>query len=341
MAHKSKESKAMAQNPLYQQLAEAIGVGDSAIIPKIFAILATEDEARMLLAAAPPATIEEIAAKTGFSVDKVEKMMEPLFKKGLIFKSKKEGKVRYYRVRQLFQFHDATIVTKGLPRKFFKLWKEYYDTEFKRHHRQFESILPNSVVRVIPVNIAVEPDIRVAAFEDIKQIVERAENLAVTNCTCRLVDGSCGKPLEVCIQCNRSADYALERGTGRKISKEEAIALLKTCEEVGLVHVVNNMRSIGHVICNCCDDCCINWPAPRQTGVNFAAPSRFLAVCDPAVCTECAICVERCHFDAIDMDKETERIDAVRCMGCGLCVVTCPTGAMTLKEIRGEDFVPA
>ncbi len=331
----------MAPNPLYQQLAEAIGVGDSAIIPKIFAVLANEDEARVLLAAAPPATIEELAEKTGLAADTVEKMMEPLFNKGLIFKSKKEGKVRYYRVRQLFQFHDATIVTKGLPQKFFQLWKEYYDTEFKRHHRQFEAILPNSVVRVIPVNIAVEPEIRVAAFEDIKQIVEKAANLAVTNCTCRLVDGDCGKPVEVCIQCNRSADYALERGTGRRISKEEALAMLKMCEEAGLVHVVNNVKSIGHVICNCCDDCCINWPSPRQAGVNFAAPSRFTVACDLDLCTECAICLDRCHFDAIDMDNKTERIDEERCMGCGLCVVTCPTGALTLKEVRGEDFVPA
>jgi DNA-binding transcriptional ArsR family regulator len=122
----------MSQNPLYQQLAAAIGVGDSVIIPKIFAILANEDEAKVLLAAAPPATVEEIAEKTGLAADTVGKMMEPLFKKGLIFKSKKEGKTRYYRVRQLFQFHDATIVTKGLPREFFQLWKEYYDTEFKR-----------------------------------------------------------------------------------------------------------------------------------------------------------------------------------------------------------------
>jgi Pyruvate/2-oxoacid:ferredoxin oxidoreductase delta subunit len=331
----------MTKDPLYQQLAEAIGVGDSVIIPKIFAILANADEARVLLAAAPPAPLEEIAEKAGLPVDAVEGMIEPLFKKGLMFKSKKEGKVRYYRVRQLFQFHDATIVTKDLPREFFELWKEYYDTEFKKHHRQFESILPNSVVRVVPVNIAVEPDIQVAAFEDIKQLVQSAENLAVTNCTCRLVDGSCGKPLEVCIQCNRSADYALERGTGRKITKEEALEILRMCEEEGLVHVVNNTRSIGHVICNCCEDCCINWPGPRQSGVNFAAPSRFTAVCDVDLCTECEVCVERCHFGAIDMDNQTERIDKEKCMGCGLCVVTCPVEAITLKEFRGEDFVPA
>lgn len=331
----------MAHESLYQQLAEAIGVGDSVIIPKIFAILADEQEARVLLAAAPPATVEAIAEKAGLPAEKVEKMTEPLFKKGLMFKSKKEGKIRYYRVRQLYQFHDATIVTKGLPREFFELWKEYFDTEYTKHHRQFEAILPNSVVRVVPVNIAVEPAIKVAVFEDIKQIVEDAETLAVVNCTCRLVKGDCGKPVEVCIQCNRSADYALERGTGRKISKEEALAMLKMCEEEGLVHVVNNTRSIGHVICNCCEDCCINWPGPRQSGVNFAAPSRFTAVCDMDLCTECEVCLERCHFGAIAMDNKTDRIDEEKCMGCGLCVVTCPTEAITLKEIRGEDFVPA
>ena len=79
----------MAEESLYQQLAEAIGVGDSALIPKIFAVLANEDEARVLLAAAPPAPVEEIAERAGLPVDAVEDMIEPLFKKGLLFKSKR------------------------------------------------------------------------------------------------------------------------------------------------------------------------------------------------------------------------------------------------------------
>ena len=73
----------MIQESFYQQLAEAIGVGDSAIIPKIFAILTNEDEAKVLLAAAPPAPVEEIAERAGLPVDAVEGMIEPLFKKGL------------------------------------------------------------------------------------------------------------------------------------------------------------------------------------------------------------------------------------------------------------------
>ncbi len=46
----------MAQKTAYQQLAETIGAGDSTIIPKLFEMLADENEAQVLLAAYPPAS---------------------------------------------------------------------------------------------------------------------------------------------------------------------------------------------------------------------------------------------------------------------------------------------
>jgi ferredoxin len=330
----------MTQATLYQQLAEVVGAGDSVVIPEIFKMLADENEAKVVLAAAPAATVDELGEKTGIPVTDVEKMVEPLFRKGLLFKSKKEGKTRYYRVRRLLQFHDAAILAEGMGQGFYDLWKKYHELEFKKHHERIEASLPKSAMRVIPVNLTIEPDIRIAPFEDIKQLVETAENLAATKCTCRVIDGSCGKPVEVCIQVGRAADYAIERGTGRKLSKEEAIAMLKMCEEEGLVHTVSNSRSLGHVICNCCEDCCINWPGPRHSGVNFTDPSRFTAVADPDLCTACEICLDRCFFDALRMEGDTVQVDGEKCMGCGLCVVTCPTEALSLKEIRAEDFVP-
>jgi len=106
-----------------------------------------------------------------------------------------------------------------------------------------------------------------------------------------------------------------------------------------LVHTVGNTRGLGHIICNCCKDCCINWPGERNAGVNFAAPSRFAAVVDPELCTACGTCQDRCYFDAVEVDDVAE-IDAEKCMGCGLCLVTCPDEAITLKETREESFVP-
>jgi NAD-dependent dihydropyrimidine dehydrogenase PreA subunit/predicted transcriptional regulator len=330
----------MTQKTVYGQLAEAIGAGESFIIPEIFKMLADEKEAAVLLAASPPATVGEIADKIGIPASDVEKMIDPLFKKGLLFISGKSGETRYYRVRSLFQFHDATIVTEGVSQDFYDLWKKYHRTEFKTYHKNVEAILDKSAVRVIPVNIAIDSGTRIAPFEDIKRYVEDAQNLAVTKCTCRVVDGSCGKPVEVCIQINRAADYALQRGTGRKLSKEEAIEMLKMCEQKGLVHTVFNNRSLGHVICNCCDDCCINWPGPRTSAVNFAAPSRFAAKVDSELCSGCETCIDRCYFEAVTMEEGIAQIHEENCMGCGLCVVTCPEEAISLSEVRDEGFIP-
>lgn len=330
----------MSEKTMYQQLSEAIGAGDSVIIPEIIKILADEKEAKILLAASPPATIEEISEKTDISNEDVKKMVIVMFKKGLVFKSIKEGITRYYRVRHLLQFHDSTILAEGMPPEFFDLWKKYNKTEFKQHHKAIESFLDKSAVRVIPVNIAIEPDTRIAPFDDVKKIVNDARTLAVTKCTCRVIEGDCGKPVDVCIQINKAADYALERGTGRELSKQEALDMLKMCEEEGLVHTVMNTKALGHVICNCCNDCCINWPGPRTSDVNFAAPSRFTAWVDPDTCSGCETCLERCYFEAIAMDDSIAVIREEKCMGCGLCAVTCPDEAITLKEIRNEEFIP-
>jgi len=331
----------MTDKGLYQQLAEGIGAGESKLIPRIFEALIDESEARVLLAAAPPATIDEISEKTGSPGDNIEKMIDPLFEKGLIFKSKKEGATRYYRVRSVPQLHDATALYLDASRDFLDLWKDYMATEWDEYGRKLEAILPQAAVRVIPVNISIQQQTQILTFDDVKGIVEGARNLAVAKCSCRVIDGKCGRPLEVCIQVNRAADYAIERGTGRKLSKEETITILKMCEEEGLVHVADNRREPGHVICNCCDDCCLNWPSIKAGSKRWVVPSRFEAVVDAELCSGCETCLDRCFFDAISIEDDISVVDPEKCMGCGVCTVTCPSEAMSLKEIRPADFVPA
>jgi ferredoxin len=79
----------MTDMTLYQQLAADLDFGESKMIPKMFAFIADEDEAKLMLAASPPATVAEISEKTGFDEEKVKSMLDSLFIKGLIFKSKK------------------------------------------------------------------------------------------------------------------------------------------------------------------------------------------------------------------------------------------------------------
>jgi len=112
------------------------------------------------------------------------------------------------------------------------------------------------------------------------------------------------------------------------------------CENEGLVHVADNRQVLGHVICNCCKDCCLNWsvmPGPKK----WVVPSRFTAAVDPDLCTGCETCAERCFFDAIAVNDDLAVVNAEKCMGCGVCTVSCPTEALRLKETRAADFVPA
>ena len=59
----------MTDMRMYQQLSADLGFPESKMMPKMFAFIANENEAKFMLAASPPATVEEIAKKTGFALD--------------------------------------------------------------------------------------------------------------------------------------------------------------------------------------------------------------------------------------------------------------------------------
>jgi len=331
----------MSDMTLYQQLAESIGFGQSKMVPKMFAMIADEDEAKFVLAANPPGTVEEIAARAGLPVEKAEKMADPLFRKGLLFKSKKPGPQQYYKLRNYVQFHDGTVLTPGISREYLDMWKEFEKVEMPIYHEMMFKAGSKPLMRVIPVNVLVEAKPHVMIFEDIRDMIDKAQVIAVTHCSCRTISPRPEIPLEVCMQLDKAASYAIDRGTGRDLTKKEAIELLQMCEEKGLVHTVTNTRSLGTVICNCDGKVCGNWPDKKHAKL-FTAPSRFIAVVDSDSCTSCETCMDRCFFDAIHMNgpNGTAAIDEEKCMGCGLCMITCPVEAISLKEVRAVEHIP-
>jgi ferredoxin len=327
----------------YRKLAADIGCGDSDIMPRIFATIASPEEARLMLAASPPATAEEIAEKSGLPLDRVEEMIEPLFLRGLIFKSKKPDATRYYKVRHLGQFHDATVLTPGVSEEYLDLWREFETTEQVELRQQLRGSEVPQGMRVVPVNVSIESQTQIAAPDDVNKIIEDAERIAVTKCSCRVIHRITDVPLEVCIQINKAADYALERGTGRELTRKEALDLLRTCEERGLVHCVDNRFEVKHAICNCDAVACTNWRPEPRFARTFVAPSRFAARVVAEACTGCDLCVDECFFEAISLAVPDERpvVDRDRCVGCGLCTTTCPDDAIVLEEVRPQASIPA
>ena len=332
----------MEEKNLYQELAEKIMVSDSRIIPQLFKMLINEKEAEILLAL--PATPAEIAQRFSIIEPEADKLLDQFFIKGLAFKSKKQEGTKYRLCRDLVQFHDATILWSGAQRAYFDLWQRFMEEEWPEYSGLVEKIITRPLSRIIPVNQAVSASSQVLAYENCVEIINAANRIAVAKCTCRLIAHKCNSPLENCLQIGRAADYSLERGTGREISKAEALKLIDEAEKKGLIHVTMNKSDNMNLICNCCACCCIAMPVMIKYGRKLTDPSRFRAVIDDARCSSCGDCIERCFFSAISSQStdgfEVVSIDEGKCMGCGLCQVVCDCEAISLIETRPTDFIP-
>lgn len=327
---------------VYQELADRIMMGQSDDVKQVLRMVADEDEARLLLAM--PGTPQQLADATGRSLDDMNKLLDALFHKGLAFVSRSSGKYRMF--RDVIQLHDATALWPEAPRQLLDLWKSWTEKEWSPTAKAIEAFLSNPPQRVIPVNVAIENSSQILHHENVREIINNAQKIAVTRCPCRLVDGKCGLPIEVCVQINRGADYAIARGTGREIDKAEAMEIMRTAEEAGLVHVTMNTEHADHYICNCCPDCCIGLRAVRsKEAAQFVAPSRFRAVVREEDCTGCGLCLDRCYFGALSTRDEGDdskvSVDGAKCVGCGLCAVVCFSDAILFDETRPASFIPS
>jgi len=169
----------------------------------------------------------------------------------------------------------------------------------------------------------------------------------IFDCVCKkeqgLLGNRCDKPLEVCMAFAPVPDIFNKSNYGRVISKDEARKALKMAEEAGLVHLTSNFQNGRIYICNCCGCCCgvlstINKIGlPASTVIN----SHYYAVIDPNKCTACGTCKdERCQVNAIEDGDDEYQIVQEKCIGCGLCITTCPSEAIKLVRKKQEHIAP-
>ncbi|MCX5994230.1 MAG: hypothetical protein NT177_08485, partial [Chloroflexi bacterium] len=239
-----------------------------------------EDEVK--IANMLPATPEEIAGKTGKPVDKVNSMLAELFKKGGIFESSKG----YRPARDIIQLHDATgsdVRSDGVwGRDLLDAWWDFSENELYKDVAKWAKDFVKPASRVIPSRASIADPGKLMPDEDIEGIIDSTTRIAVVKCPCRRMAQKCDRPLEVCLQLNKGAEYTIKRGSGREVSKEEAKKILRTAAEGGLVHSVGHTAGVGHNICNCCPDCCIFMEPWLTNGVveKGIAKSRFEAKVD-------------------------------------------------------------
>lgn len=322
---------------LYAQLNVKVGLGNSKNLGRVWSLLCTEEETA--LANLLPGTVKEVSGRTGKSADDTARIIQSLFRKGVVFKASRDGTTQYKLAKNIVQFHDASLLWEGATQEFFDAWKLVMDEDFTGFMKSLpEAFNLPSFMRVIPIHETIEARNTALSYEECARMVEASPVVAVVKCSCRLSQQKCDAPVEACIQLNRGAEYVIDRGHGREISKQDALDILKKSEEAGLVHMAEN-RSTGNVICNCCSCCCEMFRLMEFSGKKWIlAPSRYLAAVSDG-CTACGACVEICPVEAITID-DVAVVNADTCMGCGLCATVCPVDLITLDMVRPEEHIP-
>ncbi|MBN1640594.1 MAG: 4Fe-4S binding protein [Anaerolineae bacterium] len=207
-------------------------------------------------------------------------------------------------------------------------------TPYKRVLAIEETVAPPPQARRIAVNQAI-PDTRaVLPIDILSEMLKKEEVIAVADCYCRstkrnLGEG-CDHPLRTCFYFDKIALLQISSGRAERIDYDEAMQILRECEDAGLVHTVDNNRDRIGVLCNCCACCCPLIKSHLLGGTNVAAPSRFVVAHDPSTCQECGTCVAFCPVQALTLGDDGLEIAYERCIGCGVCVSKCPAGSMRL-----------
>jgi len=349
----------VSQEEIYAGLAEKYHlVGDDHFLELIEALM-TPEEGQYLLALATPKTPAEIAETLGLDEATAATKMDNLARRGLLFR----GKTQYLawmdahqlKARVMFSAEEYT------PPNLLDIRRRderYTSSPYAEIHAWFKlyEMTGRPLIRTIPARkaIAANPKIlpeQVLWYEDIVEMMSRADKIGVVDCDCRRIYDRCGKPLLTCFHFGKNmVDYEVGRGGRMKeITLEEAIALSDDAEEAGLVHSTpGNNASLSGVICNCCNDCCSTFePAIESGRLNeVLAPSRFQAVVNEESCKGCRQCAERCPFGAIEIQDASDnenghaKVIAEKCYGCGACVLACKQNAIVFELVRPPEFIP-
>jgi len=349
-----------ADSEIYDRLEHKYHLVGDKHFREILETLMTPDEGAIILELSVPMTPAQLAARMNADERKIGSKLDNLARRGLLFRGRKQyvawGNAHQLNVRVMFSSDENT------PPRYLELRKtdiRYEESPYAEINFWLK-IYENTgkpLIRVIPSRLAIlaNPNIKaeeVLWYEDMAELLKRADVIGVVDCDCRRIHQKCDKPLFTCMHFGKEIiEYETGRGGRMKvISYEEALAISDNAERAGLVHnTPGNSASLSGVICHCCNDCCSTFePALHSGKVNQVAdPSRYRPRVEPDLCQGCRQCVQRCPFGAIEMDaipnskKSRAKIIAEKCLGCGACVLGCKQTALTFEIVRPPEFIPA
>ncbi|HSW35594.1 MAG TPA: 4Fe-4S binding protein, partial [Candidatus Limnocylindrales bacterium] len=289
-----------------------------------------------------PKAATAVAAEVGASEADIAARLETMAERGSILAKKTEGNIMYSLLPNypgLFEYPLMKGMEPAVQKRLAELWHAYYMQDMAA---ELASAKP-PWTRVFPAEEALaNDDVEIIPYEQASHLMKSVRDIALANCPCRVIGQNCDKPLGVCLSFDGAARFLAERGMAKFISNEEALQVLKNSEEAGLVHVGSNISERVIFMCNCCPCCCHMLMLLTKHGYEEGfARSAYQVKLDQEVCNGCAVCVEdRCPVGVLTMVDDRAEAVITRCIGCGLCITTCPTGALQLTRREKHPSPP-
>lgn len=190
---------------------------------------------------------------------------------------------------------------------------------------------------------------QVLPIEEVERIFEFVNSVTRVACICRHV--TLGKEKRYCYGISmgpnggkfaeivHGVDKSFLSGPAVEgmevISKEEAIAALRSHEREGLCHTVWTFHApfIGG-ICNCDRSDCLAMRCTVTHDLPVMFRAEFVARVNQDGCVGCRECMRVCQFGAIAYSASDKKvvIDQRWCYGCGICRSVCKKNAIILEE---------
>lgn len=286
-------------------------------------------------------TAEQAAPLMGVGLEEAETMLLELSREGLIYRRRDEdGAARYHLVpfaHGIYEFHVDRVEnewSQAMGRHYMQGWgKSFYGSS------------DTPIFRTMPIADAVSADDDFPAQEDVRRLIGDRTRIAVAPCMCRLREQEggrgCEHEMEACLSFDDFADFYVENGLARAISAEEALTIVDKCVKEGCVLSVANSKH-PEALCCCCSDACgllgaiKYFPGPAVDNVSNYRCERDAEKCLEPKCRH--ICAKRCPVGAFRSKDGDLTFRPEQCIGCGLCVLTCPGKALTLHRKPNEEI---
>ncbi|MFX1366837.1 MAG: ATP-binding protein [Promethearchaeota archaeon] len=322
-------------------------------------------------------TMDQLKISSKMSEEEILNHVEKLVKLGLIFNQPNSKGIMVYRLMPLVMagVFEYTFMKKiefsKENEKIAYLFAQLFDELADFIQNNYDMILPifqkmlpfdrtvpflmknvNGEEILISINKELDiPEEKVLTTQNVEEIIKKFDDIAIGHCFCRhhqdLLANKCKQTelRETCFTFGKSARFVIEQGFGRKISKEEAIAIIKTAEKDGLIHKAlhphSDISKPETSVCNCCKCCCGLFVWWRKGITAMINSTNFLSYIDKNKCVGCGTCMEKCPVEAIQGDDNNKaECNTELCIGCGVCAHFCPENAISLLEGIRNVFVP-